>query len=435
MEGSVVSQTYALQPETELRCEVQENGSLRVVLLEGSAELYGIELALNREYTFSDENVAIFTWYGCRLQTYAEHVSAYISDSTPMVAYANTHIQLEAMRDAALANHDYGPRVLVAGPSDSGKSTTARTLAAYACRLDRTPLFLDLDVGQNAVTLPGTLCATPLNKFSLSVEEGFLHTTPLVYSLGHNTPRDHGEVYNKMTSILAEKVDERMKRDLDLRSSGMIVNTSGHIDDDGYEALLHCIKELNIDVVLVMGHDRLYSSLSSSLQDSVAIVKLPQSGGVVRRERQHRTRARQARIQEYFYGKNALRGQNDVSFSPARIDLQISSLMLMKAGGLQISEHMRVMGDKGTGSTELVRVHPTEQELDRSILAVLFSDDREAASANDEVNQALLRSNVAGFVYVVNCDIEQDTMTVLAPNAGPLPSNYLLMGSIKWDEK
>jgi len=407
-------------------------------------------LALNREYSFSDENVAVFTWYGCRLQTYSEHVSAYISDSTPMVAIVNTHMQLEAMRDAALANQARGPRVLIAGPPDSGKSTTARILAAYACRLDRTPLFLDLDVGQNAITLPGALCATPLNKFSLSVEEGFLHTTPLVYSLGHNTPRDHGEVYNKMTSILAQKVDERLKRDLDLCSSGIIVNTSGHIDDDGYEALLHSIKELHIDVVLVMGHDRLYSNLSSSLQNTLAIVKLPQSGGVVRREKQQRTRARQACIQEYFYGKSALRGRvrnGEVSFSPARLDLQISSLVVMKAGGLQLSEHMRVMGDQGTGSTELVRVHPTEQELDRSILAVLFADERETAAdaaaadtgtgggGSDEVGQSLLRSNVAGFVYVVSVDIEQDTMTVLAPNAGPLPSDYLLLGSIKWDEK
>ena len=35
----------------------------------------------------------------------------YESERTPMVAYANTHAQLEARRDVALANGVYGPRV------------------------------------------------------------------------------------------------------------------------------------------------------------------------------------------------------------------------------------------------------------------------------------------------------------------------------------
>jgi polyribonucleotide 5'-hydroxyl-kinase len=424
-----VLQQYVLQPETELRCEIQESGTLRVTLLEGSAEVYGIELAINREYVFGDENIAVFTWYGCTLQTYSENASSYISDSTPMVAYVNTHIQLEAKRDAALANHDCGPRVLIAGPSDSGKSTTARILAAYACRVDRTPLLVDLDVGQNGLALPGTMCATPLNKFSLSVEEGFTHTAPLVYSLGHNTPRDHADVHNKLTSIMAENINERMNRDLDLRSSGMIVNTCGFIDDEGYDILLHCIHALAIDVVLVMGHDRLYSNLSSSLRDSVTIVKLAQSGGVVRREKQQRSRSRQSRIKDYFYGK----GSAASALSPARLELQISSLVLIKAGGLQISEHMRVMGDKGTDKTELVRVSPSEQELEQCILSVMYPPSE--PGDGEEVPQSLHRCNVAGFVYVMSVDVEKDIITVLSPNSGALPSKYLLVGSIKWDEK
>ena len=123
--------------------------------------------------------------------------------------------------------------------------------------------------------------------------------------------------------------------------------------------------------------------------------------------------------------------------SPARLELQISELILLKAGGLQISENMRVMGDKGTDSTELVQVPPLEQELERSILAVLYPP--EAAASNDiageELPPSLQKCNAAGFLYVVSVDVEQDSLVVLAPAAGALPSNYLLVGSLKWDDK
>ena len=38
-----------------------------------------------------------------------------------------------------------------------------------------------------------------------------------------------------------------------------------------------------VDVVLVMSNDRLFSSLSASVAESIAVVKLPRSGGVVNR--------------------------------------------------------------------------------------------------------------------------------------------------------
>lgn len=58
------------------------------------------------------------------------------------------------------------------GPHDSGKSTTARILSAYATRLDRTPIFADLDVGLGALSVPGCIGAIPLDKTSFSIEVG-----------------------------------------------------------------------------------------------------------------------------------------------------------------------------------------------------------------------------------------------------------------------
>ena len=57
---------------------------------------------------------------------------------------------------------------MVVGPPDSGKTTTAKILAAYAVRLDRTPIYVDLDVGKGSMAVPGTICASILDRSFLN---------------------------------------------------------------------------------------------------------------------------------------------------------------------------------------------------------------------------------------------------------------------------
>ena len=61
-------------------------------------------------------------------------------------------------------------QVLIAGPTDFGKSTLCGILLAYAARCDRRPVFVDLDIGQGALTVPGAIAASPVDKLCLSVE-------------------------------------------------------------------------------------------------------------------------------------------------------------------------------------------------------------------------------------------------------------------------
>lgn len=87
----------------------------------------------------------------------------------------------------------------------------------------------------------------------------------------------------QLTSTLASRVDGRLDRDADARASGLIINTCGWIDASGYDVLLHCIEVFAIDVILVMGHDKLFSKFTSDASDHITVVKLPKSGGVVER--------------------------------------------------------------------------------------------------------------------------------------------------------
>lgn len=74
-------------------------------------------------------------------------------------------------------------------------------------------------------------------------------------------------------------------------AAGFFVNTMGWIEGLGYELICHAIAALRVDVVLVLGQDRLHSVLSQHCRDlpqTPAVVKLTKSGGVVLRSPEYR---------------------------------------------------------------------------------------------------------------------------------------------------
>ena len=60
--------------------------------MKGDAEVFGVELAADREYKFTAESIAIFTWYGCTLEYTLTSAAdgtlledEFYPDKTPMV--------------------------------------------------------------------------------------------------------------------------------------------------------------------------------------------------------------------------------------------------------------------------------------------------------------------------------------------------------------
>ena len=104
----------------------------------------------------------------------------------------------------------YGPRVLLVGASDSGKSTLARLLSNYAVRAQRTPMLVDLDCGQNDLAPPGCVAACQLlhpadveldNSSAFNASQ--LGHAPIVYFYGHTTPSANEDLFRKTVDALA----------------------------------------------------------------------------------------------------------------------------------------------------------------------------------------------------------------------------------------
>ena len=353
-------------------------------LRSGLAEVFGTELVKGKKYEFTaGAKVAVFTWQGCTIELIGKTEVSYIAKETPMSLYLNCHAAMERMREVAEKDDSQGPITMIVGPSDVGKSTLCRILLNYAVRMGRRPIFVDLDVGQGHIAIPGTVGALLVERAS-SVVEGFSQQAPLVFHYGHNTPNANLSLYNLLVSRLAEVCSDRLQANKKAKASGIIINTCGWVKGAGYKLLTHAAQAFEVDAILVLDQERLYNELVRDMPEFVKVVFLPKSGGVVERSQTMRTESRDFRVREYFYGSNT-------PLYPHSFEVKWSEARLYKIGAPMLPASCMPVGMKSEDNlTKLVAVTPGPS-LIHHLLSVSFAD-----SPEDDVVQ----TNVAGFVCV-----------------------------------
>lgn len=535
----VAGERHLLQAEDELRLELNfpvtnKKALVQLTLQKGSCELQGVELALHKKYILGSEDagggmkLALFTWHGAVIDVVSNYEGiiemSYISDETACnIAYVNTHAQLEVLRDECVnpivnskAENENGsgttekiggPCVLVCGPKESGKSSLVRLLTAYACKVGRTPIVVDLDPSDNGISVPGTLSACPFDNAALTVEMYAQNsmtpspvtsnpnpTTATVNSSNPDTMSNvatplvlwHGNIfiqddlYKAQCSALAEKIQQRFEVDEGSRSSGIIVNTNASIQEEkGYALLLHTIKVFQINVVLVLGHDRLYSTLKNTIRTTlndgvdgnansskhdIHVIKVPRSGGVVSRDNQYLRQCRSRAVKRYFYGNtievptsnpttqptfSAVTHTSDSivasttgpmtitdrvpQLTPFLIQISFAKLTLYKLSSINLSASLLpVAAAQATEKIQLQAITTVTEKLQHTTLAVCHPHAVNAYN-NSGRAQDLYKAGVAGIVAVERVIIDTEMIHLLAPCAGTLPSSTLLIGeNLTW---
>lgn len=413
---------FELARESELRVEV-ERSPVRARLLSGTAEIFGTEMPPDMWMSFPPgHKFAIFTWHGATVELDGKSELAYVADETPMISYVNVHGILEGRRARAKESQgndnesSQGPRVIVVGPTDSGKSSLSKMLVSWAAKRGWKPTFIDLDIGQGSITIPGCISATPI-EMPIDPIEGIPLEMPLVYYYGHANPSLNPELYRVLVKEIAQTLERQFAGNSESRAAGMVINTMGWVEGLGYELLLHAIDALKADVVLVLGQEKLWSMLKSVLKNK-DIVKLHKSGGVVQRSSKARQQARSTRIREYFYGIG-----NDLS--PHSNIVNFSDISVFRiGGGPQAPRSALPIGAEPAADPTRIAPVTVKDDMLHLVLAVSYAKEADK----------ILTSNVAGFIYVTDVDTHRKKITYLAPCPGELPSRFLILGSLAWLE-
>ena len=120
--------------------------------------------------------------------------------------------------------------------------------------------------------------------------------------------------------------------------------------------------------------------------------------------------------------------------TPFAVQVRVDKLALYKFASLSLSASLLpVSAAQSTEPVQLERVEITEQLLLHAVLAVCHPH---AVAAYEQSGQArdLYQSGVAGFCVVERVVGDTDTVHLLSPCAGSLPSHTLLVGDIMWME-
>jgi polyribonucleotide 5'-hydroxyl-kinase len=270
--ASVGTRTEDLPAHSEYRFEVAFNQTLHVKLVSGTAEIFGTELApsTSTPYTFTGTKGAIYTYHGCKLELEGQ-ADGYVAEETQVLTYANVHFALDKERDAVrtkmLANpgrpdtdaSTIGPRVLIVGPENSGKTSLAKTLTAYAVKMGRQPIVVNLDPKQGMLSVPGSLSAAAFTGL-MDVEEGWGSSPisgpspipvkmPLVYHFGLKDPDEGGgKIFKPLVTRMGLAVSARLSEDPETRVTGCIIDTPGSISSGKggqYDSIQHIISEFS----------------------------------------------------------------------------------------------------------------------------------------------------------------------------------------------
>ncbi|POS83130.1 hypothetical protein EPUL_003438 [Erysiphe pulchra] len=426
---------HELQANSEWRFDIAVDKTIQVRILSGTAEIFGTEIALNHVYKFQGIKSAIFTWHGCRIEVKGE-CEEYMAEETPMIQYANTHFALEMLREKAEKNNTDGPRVLVVGPSNAGKTSLIKVLTAYAIRMGRQPMIINTDSREGLLSIPGTMTAVPFASI-IDVEQGWgsssTSTTspvpaklPLCYFYGLESPEENTRLYKPVLTRLALAASSRMADDIDVNVSGMIIDTPGVISQGkgGYDLISHLVSEFSVNIILVLGSERLhsemhrrFSSLKTSSGDLIALVKLDKSGGCVDRDEEFLKQSRESSVKEYFFG-----GPNS-TLSPHTLQINFDEISIFKIKGVNLLSFMPG-GEEMLDQELYEKIEPNPSML-HCILAVMYAS---GADSQEVIRDA----SVMGFVYVSEVNQKKKKLKVLAPMNTRITERPLIWGS--WPE-
>lgn len=389
-----------------------------IELSDGFAEMFGTEIIRGIPYTFlPGAKNAIFTYHGCTISvsnyfipsaslTHSQS-SCYVSKETPMMFYLNVHGYLEKMRQAATETRDeatenrLGPVVLLCGPADVGKSTVCKILLNYAVGCGRTPIYVDLDVNQGNIGVPGTIGCNVIER-PFDLETGFSDLAPLLLHYGDVSLESNVNLMQLLIGRMAEVVAKRMEKDPLVRHSGVIINTGSQVQGDVYRLLLHAARKFKVDIILAIDQEKLYNELARDLPNCVRVLFTPKSGGVLIKSPEQRAESRDGRIDEYFYG-SSLRGNGQLY--PHSFDIVFKALRIYQIGAPEVPTSCLPLGMKKTDhQTQLVEVSPS-LGIQNHLLSLM------STSELDEV----LCSPVKGILCVTDVDMSRQAITVISP--------------------
>jgi polyribonucleotide 5'-hydroxyl-kinase len=278
----------------------------------------------------------------------------------------------------------------------------------------------------------------------------------LTYWYGHPDTKSNPQLLDRLIRNLGVNVLERHDVDPQARVSGLIVDTpssfasgpsSGSSADSRHTLIKACVDTFHINVILVVGHEKLNAEMQRLFGNQLTVVKIPKSGGVVELDHSYRERVHNYQLHAYMYGEridpppgvsSGLVGREaatELILSPSSSIINFGDLAIYRIG----LESMAPSSALPIGATRILsELQPTLLDpassgarLFNKVLALLapFNED-----PNERYDEEVLDLPAVGFLVITSLDMPNKKMTILAPNQGQIAGGTAILGSFEWTE-
>lgn len=421
---------------------------------------------------------------GALVDTVAQYAAP---EASPQLMLLNLHFALQELRAAAaggggggggLGGHNNnnnggggaaavpGPRVMICGEKDSGKTTVTRTLAALATRAGGQPLVGSVDPREGMLALPGTVSAAvfgtvmdvedPAAGFGVSGTPSSGPSAvpvklPMVYYVGRERVDEDVPLWRDLVGKLGSSVGAKFAADEVVREAGLLLDTpAASVAKGDLEVLTHAVNEfagelpesgrvtvheltVTVNIVVVIGSVDLHAELQRRFEnertihgETITLILLDKSDGVAERDKDFMKFTREAAIKEYFFG-DAKR-----TLSPFTQSVSFDDVAVFRTpdGSVVFS----IQPWPSTDSDPASGFYDSKPALERAEVSAEMSHWTLAvmnASVNDPP-EVIRQAPVMGFVAIADVDEDRRRLKVLSPVSGRLGNRPMVWG--RWPE-
>ncbi|KAJ9109036.1 hypothetical protein QFC21_000362 [Naganishia friedmannii] len=235
-----------------------------------------------------------------------------------------------------------GPRLMVLGPANAGKSTMLKNLVnlALGSGMGWAPAVVSLDPSNSPHLLPGSISlSTPTQTLPSHHPSHFLGsppTTSAATTLASDVPtmgwylgtselgsssggggRTCFPLWRKIVAAMQDAWEQRREKDDICRSSGLFIDTPSSMTLPAlgaakgstvrYGLVREVAEAFDVDVLIVIGNEKLTIEMQKLFsKNGVTVISAPKSGGVVELDDHYRNRIKSQQTKTYFYGEPPL---------------------------------------------------------------------------------------------------------------------------------
>jgi hypothetical protein len=179
--------------------------------------------------TFTDRKFAIYSLSISRIRISDKIKSIYKTEDTPMYEYLMAHHIINEKRKEALKTNTIGPKVMITGTRESGKTSLCNIFINYAIKLGWNPTYVDLDLSNDIFT-PGTISAVTVD---FPIPNDFLLDNSISIFHGNSNNEINEYLYEIQIKEMADLVNSKLENDLNnfMKKYNLINNNNNNYNN------------------------------------------------------------------------------------------------------------------------------------------------------------------------------------------------------------